>query len=89
MVKSEKFQVSTLAGAFGGDMQNLATMLAMYRVAVVTIQSTGRTFVAHLAGPENGLDQSQEKRDTKNHDQYRQYAARRADQGHVTKPGGR
>ena len=62
-------------------------MLAMYCVAIMATQPTSRALIANFSRSEYGLNQAQEKRDTKYHYQYRENTAGSTDQGDIAKAG--
>lgn len=80
---------SLTCGALRLDFQWLATVLAVNRVRFMAAQATFRALMPDLGGLEDGARQLQEKRDTHNHDEYRQKLSTGRRHGDIAEARGR
>ena len=80
---------SNSGGSSSFDLEQMATMLAVYRISFVPVKATFRTLVRQFVGKENRLSKAQEQCNTSDHDDHCQKPSYGASQHDITKAGGR
>src|SRR3954453_14369460 len=74
-----------LVRALVRNIQNRATCLAMYRVAIMALKTAGGAWDSHLGGSEQRLGETQEESHAEDHNDNCDQATKRSWQGDVAK----
>ena len=84
-----QLMIAALRQAFVGNIQHVAAGLAMHRIDIVTLQSTGRAGKPYLVRAQQRTGEIEEQRHAENHDDDGDHAAGRARQGDIAEAGRR